>query len=307
VTAAGVAASRVGHNGSSWERAIPKHNPVRALLSTAVVTAATLLFAPAALATTSSTNWAGYAIHRPHTSFRSVEGTWTQPNVQCTPGVRTYSSFWVGLGGFNLTSSALEQVGTEVDCKASGAVHSTAWYELVPAPSTQLRMTVRPGDVMRARVVVSGHDVQISLFDVTRNRGFHKTLTTPYIDVSSAEWIVEAPSECLGSKICESLPLANFGLATFTSALVRTIRGHVGSISQAGWNATEIKLVPDSRRFVSQGLPQGSVATATPSPLSLDGQSFAVNYAEVSVSAAQPSARVARSAPATLVGSIVPR
>jgi Peptidase A4 family len=280
---------------------------VRALISIALATAATLLSAPAALANTTSTNWAGYAIHRPHTSFRSVEGTWTQPNAQCTPGVRTYSSFWVGLGGFNLTSNALEQVGTEVDCKASGAVHTTAWYELVPAPSIQLRMTVHPGDVMRARVAVSGHRVQISLFDVTRNRGFHKTLNTPYVDVASAEWIVEAPSECLGSKICESLPLANFGSATFSSAIAHTIKGHVGSISHPGWNATEIQLVPDSRRFVSQGLPQGSVATATPSSLSPDGQSFAVNYAEVSVSAAQPSARAARSAPATLVGSIVPR
>lgn len=266
------------------------------------------MFAPAALAsTTNSTNWAGYAIHRPHVAFRSVEGTWTQPNAQCTPGIRTYSSFWIGLGGFSLSSNALEQIGTEVDCKTSGAVHSTAWYELVPAPSVQLRLTVHPGDVMHALVAVSGRRVQISLYDETRKRGFHKTLTTSFIDVSSAEWIVEAPSECLGSKICESLPLANFGSAMFTSALVHTRNGRVGSISNLAWRKTEINLVPDGRRFVSQGSSQTSVGTATPSQLSPDGRSFAVNYAEVPVTGTQAFARLARAAPANLVGSIVPR
>ena len=273
-----------------------------------MATAAMATFAPAALASTAnSTNWAGYAIHRPHVAFRSVEGTWTQPGAQCTPGVRTYSSLWVGLGGFSLISNALEQIGTEVDCKPSGAVHSTAWYELVPAPSVQLRLTVRPGDVMHARVAVRGHRVEISLYDQTRKRGFYKRFTTSFIDVSSAEWIVEAPSQCLGSKICESLPLANFGSATFTSAVVQSAKGRVGSISNPSWRQTEIKLVPDGRRFVSQGSPQTAVGTATPSPLSPDGQSFAVTYSETPVTGPQSFARLARAAPVTLVGSIVPR
>jgi hypothetical protein len=266
------------------------------------------MFAPVATANTAnSTNWAGYAIHRPHVAFRSVEGTWTQPHAQCIPGVRTYSSFWVGLGGFSLTSNALEQVGTEVDCKSSGAVHSTAWFELVPAPSVQLRLTVHPGDVMHARVAVSGHRVQISLYDRTRKRGFRRTLFTSFIDVSSAEWIVEAPSQCLGSKICESLPLANFGSATFTSAFVHTANGRVGSISDPRWGITEIKLVPDGRRFVSQGSTQTTVGSATPSPLSPDGQAFTVTYSDAPVTGTQLFARLARAVPVTMVGSIVPR
>ena len=74
---------------SSWERSIPKHNLVGAWLSTALVTAAALVAAPAALANaTTSTNWAGYAIHRPGLTFHSVQGTWTQPNVTCTPATR---------------------------------------------------------------------------------------------------------------------------------------------------------------------------------------------------------------------------
>jgi hypothetical protein len=308
LTAAGLESSRASRTGSSWERAIPKNNPVGVVLSTALATAATLMFAPAALANTSkSTNWAGYAIHRPHVSFRSIEGTWTQPTAKCTRGVRTYSSFWVGLGGFSLSSNALEQVGTELDCKASGAVHSTAWFELVPAPSIQLRLTVHPGDVMHAQVAASGHRVKISLYDETRKRGFQRTVTAPDVDVTSAEWIVEAPSQCLGSKLCQSLPLANFGSAVFTSALVRTTKGRVGSISNSGWRQTEIKLVPFGHQFVSQSSPSTTVGTATPSPLSPDGQSFTVTYAELAVSGTPLLARPARSAPVTLAGSIVPR
>src|SRR5665213_168941 len=100
-----------------------------------------LLVAPAALAdTTRSSNWAGYAVHGSHTSFRRVFGAWRQPAATCTAGTPTYSSVWVGLGGYSTTSQALEQIGSEVDCSASGRVVSSAWYELVPAASRNIRM-----------------------------------------------------------------------------------------------------------------------------------------------------------------------
>ena len=104
--------------------------------------AAALLLAPPALAdTTQSSNWAGYAIHKSGVTFRKVAGSWTQPSATCTPGERTFSSVWVGLGGYDERSNALEQIGTETDCSASGRVVSSAWYELVPAPSRTIRMT----------------------------------------------------------------------------------------------------------------------------------------------------------------------
>ena len=91
---------------------------------------------PAALAdTTQSTNWAGYAAHGSRASFRAARGSWIEPSASCVRGVRTYSSYWVGIGGYSETSQDLEQIGTEVDCTASGRVNSTAWYELVPSPS----------------------------------------------------------------------------------------------------------------------------------------------------------------------------
>ena len=109
---------------------------VRAWIPTALVTAAALLFAPAALADSSfSSNWAGYAVHRPGISFRKISASWKQPSAACTKGEETFSAYWVGLGGFSLNAPALEQTGTEVDCGVSGKVVSTAWYELVPAAS----------------------------------------------------------------------------------------------------------------------------------------------------------------------------
>ena len=112
----------------------------------ALIAAACAVTAPAALAdSTNSSNWAGYAVHKPGVSFHTVSGTWRQPDAKCTPGAQTYSAFWVGLGGFSLNAPALEQTGTEVDCSISGKVVSTAWYELVPAASMPIRLTVQPG------------------------------------------------------------------------------------------------------------------------------------------------------------------
>lgn len=92
-----------------------------------------------------SANWAGYAIHRAGIKFTQVAGSWTQPSAKCPPDNKSYSASWVGLGGYAAGARALEQIGTEVDCSASGAVISDAWYELVPAASRPIRMRVRPG------------------------------------------------------------------------------------------------------------------------------------------------------------------
>src|SRR5215475_593565 len=198
----------------------------------ALIAATCAVGAPAALAdATNSSNWAGYAVHKPGVSFRTVSGTWRQPDAKCTPGAQTYSAFWVGLGGFSLSAPALEQTGTEVDCDISGKVVSTAWYELVPAASTSIRLAVEPGDLMRARVTVTGRQVEISLDDLTRHTGFKKTVSANVIDVSSAEWIAEAPSQCVSLDSCQTLPLADFAPTRFDSARVRSITGHSGSIS----------------------------------------------------------------------------
>jgi Peptidase A4 family len=252
---------------------------VRLCLVTVLVATAASVCAPAALAdATNSSNWAGYAVHHPGVSFRAVSSTWRQPKVRCTPGTPAYSAFWVGLGGYNLHSSALEQIGTEVDCSPSGRIVSNAWYELVPAPPVPIKLIVRPGDLIRASVSVANRRVSVRLHDLTRRRRFHQSMYAPTTDVSSAEWIVEAPSECASAGSCRTLPLANFASATFGSASARTTAGHSGSISDPAWRWTRITLKPGGRRFASYGVQGTSAPAAAPTALSSRGSVFKVDY-----------------------------
>jgi Peptidase A4 family len=269
------------------------------LVVVALITAtAAVAVSPALADSTNSSNWAGYAVHRQGVSFGSVTGTWTQPKVNCTPGMPTYSAFWVGLGGYSLNAPALEQTGTEVDCSPSGKIVSSAWYELVPGPSVPIRLNVRPGDRIRATVKVSGHRATIRLDDLTRHRGFHKTVFPARIDVSSAEWIVEAPSECVTAGSCQTLPLAKFAPTRFGAASVRSTSGHIGTISDPSWAWTRITLTPRGRHFSVQGPSRASAATARPSSLLSEGSAFAVNYAEGQT----PAGQIAR-ARAALLGA----
>jgi Peptidase A4 family len=250
----------------------------------AVIAAAALCSAPAALArTTTSSNWAGYAVHRPGVTFRQVSGTWTQPSASCVAGQSSYSAVWVGIGGFKPTSNALEQIGTELDCQATGNPVSSAWYELVPAPSKTISFAVQPGDVVHATVTVVGHQVTLVLQNRTRNRTFRKTVFAPSIDVSSAEWIVEAPSACINQFACQALPLANFGSVAFDSAAATSTTGSTGSILDPKWWRTQIRLTPGAQRFIVARQTSDNAGTATPSTLQADGTQFDVTYSTVPV------------------------
>ena len=226
-----------------------------------------------------STNWAGYAIHRFGVSFHQVSASWTQPTATCVSGQPTYSAVWVGLGGYKPTSDALEQIGTELDCGAAGRVISSAWYELVPAPSKPISFDVRPGDALHASVTVTGHQVVLELENLTQHHVFRRTLHAPSIDVSSAEWIVEAPSECMSQFACQALPLADFGSVSFDSATAVTTGGATGSIAGSAWARTRIRLTPGGQRFIVARGTSDAAGTAVPSALSGGGSTFDVTYA----------------------------
>jgi hypothetical protein len=252
---------------------------VRAWISSGLVTLVCLIAAPAAMAdTATSSNWAGYAAHRSGTSFEKVSASWRQPRVSCTSGGQTYSAYWVGIGGFSPSSQALEQIGTEADCTNGHPVVS-AWYELVPAPSTPISFALGAGDLINATVLVKGHRVTLSLYDATRHRGFTKTLTARVVDTSSAEWIVEAPSACTDGYSCRTLPLADFGSATFAGARAETTRGHQSGITSGAWDSTKIFLTPAGRRFVGYQA-SASGGAAAPSALAAGGSSFKVTYSQ---------------------------
>jgi Peptidase A4 family len=263
----------------------------------ALVSAAVLAGAPAAMAnTTRSTNWAGYAIHRAGVSFRQVSATWIEPGASCVPGRPSYSAVWVGLGGYNPSSDSLEQTGTEIDCNAAGKVVSSAWFELVPAPSKIVSLPVDPGDAVRATVTVTGHQVVIELDNLTRHRSFQRTLHASTVDVSSAEWIVEAPSECVSQFACRALPLADFGSVSFSSATATARSGAVGTIANHRWSRTRIDLIAGSQRLIVARNTSDVAGTAAPSALQSRGSAFNVTYAAAAPTGTQPLVRSAADA-----------
>jgi hypothetical protein len=244
--------------------------------------AAAVLAAPAAAdaATTTSSNWAGYAVSKPGVKFRRVAATWVVPTATCSAtGRRHYSAAWLGLGGYHTTSAALEQIGTEADCTAKGTPSYTAWYELVPAAPVDVSLKMRPGDTVSASVSVSGHTVKLYLANRTRGTVFTKQLSADRVDITSAEWIVEAPSACFGDR-CETLPLANFGSTSFAGvSATSALTGHQGTISDPAWSATSIALRADGgRTFGGRFASDSGSGGASPGDLTATGDGFPVTY-----------------------------
>jgi hypothetical protein len=193
---------------------------------------------------------------------------------------------WVGIGGYSLNSNALEQIGTETDCTSGGHIKQSAWYELVPAPSRRTTMRVKAGDVMWATVGVDGHKVTMTLTDLTTKRVFKKTVQVKSVDTGSAEWIVEAPSECSSSGNCLTLPLANFGSVGFTRAQAESTRGQFGTITSSHWQTTQIQLSAASRPQFGPASLAGGVAQAIPSALASASTAFSVSYSLLSAASA---------------------
>lgn len=159
--------------------------------------------------TSQSTNWSGYAADSG--TYTSVSASWTEPTATCSK--TAYSSFWVGLDGYN--SSTVEQTGTDSDCNGKTPKYY-AWYEMYPAYPVNLSKTVKPGDSMSASVTAgSNHSFTLVISDSTQNWTFKVTKSLSSAKKSSAEVIAEAPSSISGV-----LPLANFGTVNFSNSLV---------------------------------------------------------------------------------------
>jgi hypothetical protein len=213
--------------------------------------------------TNSSSNWFGYnqgTLEQGSKLFNSITGDWTVPTAtQHTAGQAESSSDWIGIGGgcvdsgCTTTDSTLIQTGTEQDVSASGAASYSAWYELVPAPSLTISMTVAPGDHMHAslaEVVPNSNTWTITLQDVTRGETF--TTTVPYSSThATAEWIEETPLLIGTNAGFASLP--NLTNPAWTSA---TVNG-----ANAGLKASEEMDLIDSNGKVI-GAPSAPNATA---------------------------------------------
>jgi hypothetical protein len=182
-------------------------------------------------ASTTSTNWSGYAAHG--STYTTVSATWVQPAGSCTSATR-YSSFWVGLDGY--TSNSVEQTGTDTDCSRGRPVYY-GWYEMYPNPSFSFGSTISAGDTISASVTFSGtSSYTLKLSDVTRGWTSTTTKSLSGAPRSSAEVIIEAPCCTSSGGI---LPLANFGTVHLSNSLVN------GS-SIGSFNPDQITMVNNS-------------------------------------------------------------
>ncbi len=261
----------------------------RAIAVALVLLGALAASAAPAAASSFSSNWAGYvAVPRPHGFgvFTAVSGTWTEPTVTCT-GPVSASAFWVGLGGDSETSPGLEQIGTDADCERGGKPSYYAWYELIPAESVNIRLAVHPGDRMDGFVSVRGHFVTLHITDETTQQTFKRRRYDRYIDLSSAEWIVEAPSTCTRPGRCSPTALTDFGTVEFSSAYATAAR-RTDAIGSRRWHASSIDMVQTPTK-PRNGEPP-TVISASPTARPTRGGAFSVTW-HSGESAAQASYR----------------
>jgi hypothetical protein len=219
-------------------------------------------------ASSNSTNWSGYAVTGGSGSVSHAKGSWVVPAIQGTcPATNQYSSFWVGIDGFN--SGTVEQTGTDSDCQ-NGAPTYYAWYEFFPHPSFLIGgLTIHPGDHMSAEANFNGRAFVVTITDTTSGLSFSTSAKVRGAQRSSAEWIAEAPSSSGGI-----LPLADFGTVSYGTdntgiamTCYATIGGTTGAIGAFGSSVQQITMVTSA----------GAVK-AQPSALSSDGTSFSVAW-----------------------------
>jgi hypothetical protein len=221
-----------------------------------------------------STNWSGYSVTGADGSVTIASGSWIVPAVTCDTTSAQYSSFWVGIDGFN--SNTVEQTGTDSDCSGKTPQYY-AWFEFYPKASYLINASaignIGPGTVMSATITL---DPATSIYTVTlvNNSSSNKTFSIQQkvasARASSAEWIAEAPSS--GGV----LTIANFGTAQFLNsrATIGGANGTIGSFLEDGCSSASCSDVVQELTMVQ---PTG----AGGQPSSLDkktGGAFSVAY-----------------------------
>ena len=198
---------------------------------------------------THSYNWSGYVADAPkNRTYSSVHGEWNVPEVRACENVNsTYSAFWIGLDGYNLTE--LNQEGTEQDCYYIGGSYYTnyyAWSELLPNQPVEQQITAftpNPGDYMYATQWIgnksgvrtnngSGAYVWFYMNDMSQGvyAEFPTKLNTTYFYGKTVEWIMERPGFS-GGALAE---LSDYGSADMLHAQGFTTKGNWVDYSALG-------------------------------------------------------------------------
>ena len=209
-----------------------------------------------------SSDWSGYTVasdlNYPQPNVTSVNGSWTVPTVNVSPG-NSFSAAWIGIGG--QFDGTLIQAGTEQDSTNGQGTYS-AWYELLNDDAVTIdSLSVMPGDRITASISLSDPTTSIwsiEIHDVTNVQSFQKNV---FYDSSmlSAEWIVERPT--INNRV---MTLPDFGQVTFTGC-TSTISSTVGTVS----SFPHIQIMMYNRQ---------NTQLVSVSPLTSNGSSFTVNY-----------------------------
>ena len=166
--------------------------------------------------TITTSSWSGYAVTA-GAPYTSASATWQVPAASYdggqTPQGYEYVLNWTGIGGYG--DATLIQLGTESMVSTSGTKYYYTWYELYPAVSVGIALTVKAGDIVTASLqctaACSPSQTQTWQLTLTNNTsGAAWTQSFQYQStMASAEWIVEPPYSG-GFQ-----PLANYGQATY--------------------------------------------------------------------------------------------
>jgi hypothetical protein len=210
-----------------------------------------------------SSIWSGYVassdLGNPQSAVTGIRASWIVPNV-FTTSIDTYSSAWIGIGGFQPDKSLI-QTGTEHDY-VNGREFYSAWYEILPDQAIRIEdMSISPGDLITALIELINpqtNEWKIEIKDITKNQEFSINLIYNSSRIT-AEWIIERPT--VNNQISS---LANFGSLNFTECYA-TINTKTASLGE----------YPHSQVTMTNDL---SLQLASVSQISEDNTGFSIQY-----------------------------
>jgi hypothetical protein len=171
-----------------------------------------------------SNNWSGYDVTGG--PFTAVAATFNIPDVPVT-STDTDTSEWIGIDGVSNTNLIQAGVGETVQ---GGTKSVYAWWEILPAPATPIpTLQINANDQVTVAIVRQADgNWLIQIQDLTDQQSWHSTFAYSG-PLSSAEWIVEAPTvaadmsiETLG-QYAPPVTFKNLGVGGAVSTLEQSV------------------------------------------------------------------------------------
>ncbi len=221
--------------------------------------------------TSYNTIWAGYAVTG--SDFTYVQGSWVVAAVNCTTTPKSDSSEWVGIDGWS--SLTVEQIGTDADCVGSTPSYYV-WYEFYPLNTVVIKdVSIAAGDVFSASVTYEGNnEYLVAITNQTTGENFSKEVAFSGAGNSgmplrnSAEWIEEMDGAKLSDFGVDSFGTLYSGVNGFSDlATDSSISGPIKNFGSVVQRSVSTRNGTDT-----------SKATAVPSALAPDGESFTVTW-----------------------------